>query len=846
MPSDLNKPLIRLTPKAFGPRQMGRQGFVPPARPYTRDRQVEKIGPKFNRLSEVLARDTSGVELTRDPTGLAPERLLVFEVLGPVQNFANAIAKVTGLELIGEDDLDDDPNAKPVAYLLMPDMRALREMEKMWRRWEKNLPMNEGFTPWRDVFATLRTLRPWGPQDRVQDSDVNFLHEEIDVYGDELIPLEVELVFRGNPQTGSHNEKAVKLAVENAGGEVVTTSRISDISYHALLVKLPSNAVRSIIERQPSGLAGLEPILFIRPQSVATGIEVSEVEEPTSGSVSVKDLGEPIAAVIDGVPIALHPLLRSHLIVEDPFELEATALVSQRIHGTAMASLLIHGDRNRQENTLPRKIHLVPVLGEGDQFPKNRLVIDLIYLAITNMKRGASASAPHVIIVNLSLGNKRRPFFGQVSAWARLLDRLSFQYGILFIVSAGNVVSAFNVPKFATRTAFEDSNENERTPAILEAIGALRAERKIFSPAESINALTIGASNIDWVSEVDRLQSRGNIDPYTGIIIANPSSALGPGFSNSVKPDILMAGGKERLSVVGNDTSVLVKPAGASRQAGLKVAGPLRTGSGAFETYTSGTSAAAALASRTCHRIHDALEQEYGHEFLALPNHARAVLLKALLVHPARWDYETAELIREVIGPRDNKHHVRQKDNIRRFLGFGNLDAEEAIACTADRATFWAVGSLAANQKCSVSIPIPETYGGKAILHSLSATVAWFTPVAAGRKAYRSVKLKILEPDECSMLAVKGDSDQPDVNQTNRGTVYSRIWWGNGAAIVPQDMHLNLVVQREPDQGTSIDERVQFALATTISMPGVLNIYDQARSMVTSRVQQEQQGKLHF
>lgn len=49
----------------------------------------------------------AGVELAENPTGIAPERALVFETAGNIQNFARA-ARAVDLEVIAEIDLDDD------------------------------------------------------------------------------------------------------------------------------------------------------------------------------------------------------------------------------------------------------------------------------------------------------------------------------------------------------------------------------------------------------------------------------------------------------------------------------------------------------------------------------------------------------------------------------------------------------------------------------------------------------------------------------------------------------------------------------------------------------------------
>jgi hypothetical protein len=762
--------------------------------------------------------------LRADPAALAPERLLVFEVRGSISNFATAVQRVPGLELVDEEELGGDLDKAPVAYLIVPDARALAELLSLWRRWQEG-QLRVGETPWRGVFELLRDLRPWGPQDRVQPTDADFLADEIDGRGEgDLVPLEIELIFRASDAQAEAQEQDIRAAVIVRDGHIVSRVRLPDIAYHALLVDLPVRAIRDIIARVAGSIAGLDPVMHIRPQSIATSIEVDDAGNVGELAPEVA-LRDPILALLDGVPIAAHPLLTHHLVVDDQFGLEPGAPVDQRVHGTAMASLIVHGDRNNPAPPLTRRVHVVPVMGAGDQFPSRRLVVDVMYLAILAMRDGQDATAPGVLIVNLSLGNARRPFHLGLSPWARLLDRLAYRFGILFLVSAGNATEAIGIPAFATHTAFEDAHGPVRIDGTLAALGNVMADRRLFSPAETINGVTIGASNDDSVAVLDRRLARNNVDPFPDMRTANPSSALGPGFAQSVKPDILMPGGREHLRLSRTDDHIFVQPMRPSRPAGLKVAAPRSGAIEVAEAYTGGTSAAAALASRTCHRIHDALEAAYP-EFLALPHVQRAVLLKALLVHPARWPEQATDRIKAIIGPVGG-HHTHIKDNIRRFLGFGYVDAEEAVACADDRATFWAVGELPRDRIATVRIPIPAILGGQARPHSLTATLAWFTPVAPGRKSYRSVRLKVLDPENLAALSVGPRSMQPDSNQTNRGTVFMRCWEGNRAPAIGQDMTIDLVVQRDPDPGTPIDEPVPFGLAVTIAMPGVVGVYQQ-------------------
>lgn len=829
MPSDPTKPLLRLTPQAERPRALGPPRNMPRPDAFPAGRQAERIGPKFTRLAEVLARGGGALELRADATALAPERLLVFEVRGAIGTFAEAVRRVPGLELVDEEEMQSDEHDKqPVAYLMVPDLAALRNIELLWRRWRAG-QLVWGETAWSNVFERLRDLRPWGPADRVQPYEADIL--AVEIYGleeVELVRLEIELVFRANEAVAAENGETVIAAVGARGGRLVSQARIADIAYHALLVDLPVWSVRQIIMQAPDGIAGLESVMHIRPQSVATGIEVDDPLEPDLAVIAPRALGEPILALLDGVPVANHRLLADHIRIDDPFDLVPDALVAQRRHGTAMASLIVHGDRNRIEPSLPRQIHVVPVMGNGDAFPRDRLVVDMIFLAVTRLRE----TAPSVLIINLSLGNARRSFHGQLSAWARLIDRLAHRFGLLFIVSAGNQVEHFGVAAYPTGLAYETAAGVDRATSMVAALNNIAADRRLLSPAETVNGVTVGACNDDAVSPADRALARALIDPFPDHRTANPSSSLGPGFANAVKPDILMPGAREHLQVVRSHDHIDVRPSGPARGAGLRVAAPPANGRENLDGYTNGTSAAAALASRTCHRIHDALETTYGAEFLGLPSINRAVLLKALLVHPARWPDDIAELIRRTIGPTGRGQASRQKDNIRRFLGYGCVDPDDAVACASDRATFFATGTLQRDRTATIAVPVPVAIGGQARPHMLAATLAWFTPVSPGRKSYRSCKLKILDPTEIGALAVAAHSNQPDGNQTNRGTVFTRCWSGDSAPAVGPDMTIALQVQRDPDQAAVIDEPVIYGLAVTLAMPGELRIYEQVRARI--------------
>jgi hypothetical protein len=351
-------PLLRLDNPTIEGRQPGRPAFATP-RSFTVNHQRRgTAGQRFRRLGEFLDRGGDPLELHADPNGLAPERLLVFELTGDVANFARAAANIPGLEFLGAEEIEgDEADKNPVLYLLIPDAAALRQMLSLWRDWLAGRSLPRGFAPWRGVFSQLRDLRPWGPKDRVTAEDLALLAEE-HADADGRVRLELELVFRAQ---GEAVEAAATQALQTVGGELISRSRVAGAGYHALLVEVPQAELDRVRAQQNAGLVAEESIFLIRPQSVSQ-LNLFEVQEKIGVQVKPLPAGEPIAAIFDAVPIAGHPLLANRLTVDDIFNLEPMA-VGDRFHGTAMASAIIHGDLNvPTEPPLDRPLHFVNVM----------------------------------------------------------------------------------------------------------------------------------------------------------------------------------------------------------------------------------------------------------------------------------------------------------------------------------------------------------------------------------------------------------------------------------------------------------------------------------------------------
>jgi hypothetical protein len=276
-------PLLRL-PNPNPAELPGGPRLIPNLRKPTKGRQTDRFGPVFDRLQTVLGRPGQPVELQDDPTALAPERVIVFEIGGTVANFLRALRKVDGLEFMAELETEFVPSedfavtkdgldiaGKDVPgrlYLAMPDLEALRQLVSLWTRWRNGEALARGFAPIANLFSQLHDLRPWGPQDRIPQETRDYWRDEIARDPNRPVRSEIELWYRSNEGRRSEASAAVRAAIAEAGGAVVHESTIGDIAYHGILADIPTGYLQAIMELQAVRLAVADEVMFLRPQSI--------------------------------------------------------------------------------------------------------------------------------------------------------------------------------------------------------------------------------------------------------------------------------------------------------------------------------------------------------------------------------------------------------------------------------------------------------------------------------------------------------------------------------------------------------------------------------------------------
>lgn len=819
-------------------------GHFSPAKfiPRSRDEVAGYLGPKLTRLEQALEAERIRIQATG--AGIEPELTLVIELATEPSNFA-AAARAIGLEWLAEDEIDLEPseticpiNAKGQRqdkpfygrlFLTMTDRRALDQLLIRWRQWRdhSDTAWSYGETVWRDIFPLIIDIRPWGTEDRLRETGVlEDLAERIEV-GQDTLPFEAELWYRQTAERRALAEAEVGRLIRELGGRVSTRFQLADIRYHAILGEIPAAAASHLLgEEHNIGLLRCNDVWLFRPvgQCAVPLQPPTETGEAAAPPAELPDPGlPPVVALLDGVPLAGHQLLNGRLIIDDPDEFEADTPAQRRMHGTAMASLIVHGELEAVEPALPRHIYCRPIMipqtntrDFREHIPDGVLPVDLIHRTVRRLFEGdgpTEAQAPEVRIVNLSVGDPSRIFMHGMSPWARLLDWLSYQYGVLFIVSAGNHAGALDLE--IAKTDWANADSETRESAILRAITANSRNRRILLPAESINALTIGAAHTDACAQGPR--ANYHCDPFPTRSLASPISANGLGFLRALKPEILMPGGRQIYEeALGTGLpNIRLTPVQHYGPPGQRTAAPSSVPGELDKTlWFRGTSNATALATRLGARLFEMLESLRTTDERRAPNpRYDAVLLKALLVHGARWDdagNRMRGIFKQEIGGR------KIKDLVGRFLGYGLVDPARVLGCTERRATLLGWGSLTNAEAHAFALPLPADLSGTRGLRRLTITLAWLSLIAPGHQRYRKAHLWFTT-DATKLIGTGRASNAYDHNLVKRGTVQHEMFEGEKARAFVDGETVSIQINCRED-AAGLDETVDYGLVATFEV----------------------------
>lgn len=847
-------------------------GF-PPSKPHLPGHatQIQRLTGQLADLQGEFSRykaSISGVV-----TGLEPEAVIVIEIAGSVDNFKRAVDVTEGLEWLGEWDVEDiEPDENFYAentrgektdklltgrlFLSFSNEQGISELLSLWKLWEEEKPLPQGKAKWRDIFAQTRKIRRWGIEETLGEAHmIDRWRTLLDpAHSVESVHCQIELFYRRTMEKRKQNENVIVSILEEIGGSALGPFLdMPEIAFHAIKVKLPGSSVRHLLNLLDKPGAELDiqlfkfpGVMYFRPtgQSLAvSGEDAGESAEFPKGSPELP----PVAAILDGVPNLQHEALKDWLLFEDPFDLVSKYQPGERKHGTAMASLVVHGElADSQSNPLVRKVYHLAVMQPNqharsfgkheEHFPDDVFFEDRIEIAVRRMFEGegnAHPQAPGVKIINISIGDPERPFIHTPSPWARLLDWLSWKYRVLFCVSAGNFSGDIDVG--LPNGEFSKLSDEQKVALVLKCIEQQLSERRLLSPAESLNALTVGALHTD---ESGDYASGHRIDLLPNAALFSPASRFGHGFRRSVKPEILFPGGRQLYQTPYQNSGHQYKIDESKVAPGQKVAWDSAAEGGLSRVvHTRGSSNAAALATRSGARIHEVLSQLQAEHGEQISDDLMAVLIKTLMVHGAQHGIEAKEMLAGALRTTENSR--RFKEIMSRYIGYGAVNIERVLACTEQRGTVLGCGEIKENEVHEYRFPLPVGLSGSTVWRRMVVTLAWLSPINANHRNLREAKLELSPADKWDDLPLKLAREDANHNQVLRGTVQHEILEGERQIAAFQDgVNILLHVTCKKDATERLDDAIPYGLAVTLEVAEGINIqiYQQIRARIKPQV----------
>lgn len=862
------RPLLAFGPPVADARPTQPSRDMPRLSKPTAGRQGTRLQPQFSELAAAF--DAERARLAEDTADeVDPALVVVFDLAGNVKDFRNAINQIEGLEFLSEllgdrADPDDDFHMierdrgrtdKPVShslYLVMSNSRAIDELLRLFASWQQHpsVSFERGLGKFKTAFQQLTAIRRWGPEDRVRETGLRDRWQEtLDLVGQSIstVTVEVELWYRRDAAQRTAAESHVERIIAASGGSILNRSQISAIGYHALLAELPIQQVQSVLNNGAASIQLLttDEVMFVSPftpMSVVppTAHPVIEVNLPPGARVD----GLPRIALLDGLPLPNHDALAGRLRIDDPDNLGENYPVSSRHHGTAMASLIIHGDISERREPLDRPLYVRPIMlprerpAGSEQVVSTELLTDLLHRAIRRIVEGEAGrepAAPSVRIVNLSIGAQSRALVRRISPVGRLLDWLAHSYNLLFIVSAGNHLDPITISVGAVKDL--DAARSAAIRAVYEAT----LLRGILPPGDALNALTIGATHDDALGEIDI--------PDTAWDITHPSApahygATGPGIDRSVKPDIYHVAGRALYTrpVVrpGQETVTVELAQTAVTGPGAAVAAPGRAGATNNIVFTTGTSNATALVTREASRLFDILEAgELSPEDSPLPDaQYHPLLVRALLAHASSWG-EWEMRLRQELGL-DNQQARR---HLTALLGYGRLGVDRLGIAATNRAVLVAGGHIGRDQRHTYELPLPPSLRARAEWHRFTVTLAYMAPTIGQLTRYRAAKVYFTTPN--TDLA-GGDRSGAEHNAVRRGSLQHEIVQGTKAMVFGDGDAFPIHVECMDDaQRLRAGKTVRYALVVSVETAEEtsITIHDEVRSSLRERARARAQAR---
>ncbi len=407
-------------------------------------------------------------------------------------------------------------------------------------------------------------------------------------------------------------------------------------------------------------------------------------------------------------------------------------------------------------------------------------------------------------IFNLSLGNINAPYNGRhVNGLAYVLDKLSRDLGVLFVVSSGNFTGSVDpeVPRNSWR---------EEYPEYL-----LSDESRIVDPAPALNALTVGSlARHNATFDAQRYPEIAQLSPASENQ-PSPFTRHGPSVKGAIKPELVAVGGNLAAPLrTGNEHQFTMQGMGVltcnSKFVGNTLFGEV-----------SGTSFAAPYIAHLAGRV------------LNYYPKSSANMLRAMLVNHANVPREV-----ESSFPNDMKETYRAahgRDASRDVAGYGIIDESELFRSTENVVVLMSEDGIENNTHHFYELPLPpEFLRTQRAAREIRITLSYCPAVRTTRLNYTATSMHFCLVKDVSLDAVQRHFNHDLQKETatrnddatgnrdvgselrSKGTVQSSTWRMKQRN--PDEKWFVVVTRNDRDWGEAISlEKEKYALVTTVT-----------------------------
>jgi subtilisin family serine protease len=639
--------------------------------------------------------------------GIQPH--LVFRAPVAAGTLPNLLADL--LQQLGIAVVSIEPDGAVIAFRADTDLSEFKEALRKYQRGpginQKTGLRNKGTK--FDVFEIIEAdeMRLWGRSDRIGRRLADVIGkngESIDSASRYV--LDVDLWYRGTPVLARESlSELLRLIQDKADSD----EKLSDSFVGAMLC-----LARVTVTGQKLGrLLELDAVAEVDlPPQPAFDNHTAFLKTPHDFPSPPKPAPNgPRVCILDSGITSSHKLLANNVGHEEAILTAISSPADANGHGTMVGGIAVFGDVRAcyEEGSFVSPITLFSarVLNEGNRFDDDKRIITQMRDAINVFV----AEPYNCRIFNLSLGtpepvlsesNKRQ------GSWAEALDVIARELKVLLVVSAGN----------HSASAGKSTDDAERAltgyPHYL-----FEPSSGLCDPATAAIPITVGALAEYDSPEIKRGTGKDDIGrPLAKPNEPTPSTRIGPGVNDAIKPEFVSYGGNEVFQGFGQHRNTERIDRGVAAMSFSHE--PLKQ----LFAFDVGTSFAAPRVAHLAALVWDRIRRDFGQE--PDPNLVRAVLATATVLPEA-----TCSLIERTKG----------KSSIAHVCGYGMIDADLALESSDRRVTLVAQGSITIDTFQIFNVSVPEEFQDDSRSKRIVIGLAYDPPVRRRRAQYLGVDM---------------------------------------------------------------------------------------------------------